>query len=52
LFGTVQGFGNVGFYAAKYFEQHGAKVLGVVEYNSEEAEPLLFFSIFVLNSWA
>ncbi len=29
----VQGFGNVGFYAAKYFAQHGAKVIGIVEYN-------------------
>ena len=29
----VQGFGNVGFWAAKFFEQHGAKVVGVVEYN-------------------
>jgi len=29
----VQGFGNVGFWAAKFFEEHGAKVVGVVEYN-------------------
>ena len=29
----VQGFGNVGFYAAKFFAEHGAKVIGVVEYN-------------------
>jgi glutamate dehydrogenase (NAD(P)+) len=29
----VQGFGNVGFWAAKFFEQHGAKVVGVSEYN-------------------
>jgi len=29
----VQGFGNVGFWAAKFFEQHGAKIVGVVEYN-------------------
>jgi glutamate dehydrogenase (NAD(P)+) len=29
----VQGFGNVGYYAAKFFQEHGAKVLGVVEYN-------------------
>ena len=27
----VQGFGNVGFYSAKFFEQAGAKVIGVVE---------------------
>lgn len=31
---VVMGFGNVGYYAAKYFEQHGAKVLAVIEYNS------------------
>jgi len=29
----VQGFGNVGYWAAKFFEQHGAKVVGIVEYN-------------------
>lgn len=29
----VQGFGNVGYYAAKFFQEHGAKVIGVVEYN-------------------
>jgi glutamate dehydrogenase (NAD(P)+) len=29
----VQGFGNVGFWASKFFEQHGAKVIGIVEYN-------------------
>lgn len=30
----VLGFGNVGFYSAKYFAEHGAKVIGIVEYNS------------------
>jgi glutamate dehydrogenase (NAD(P)+) len=30
----VQGFGNVGFYAAKFFAENGAQVIGVVEYNS------------------
>mmetsp|Transcript_8498 Transcript_8498/g.20889 ORF Transcript_8498/g.20889 Transcript_8498/m.20889 type:complete len:518 (-) Transcript_8498:35-1588(-) len=30
----VQGYGNVGYWAAKFFEQAGAKVVGVVEYNS------------------
>jgi glutamate dehydrogenase (NAD(P)+) len=35
----VQGFGNVGFYAAKFFEQHGAKVIGVVEYNGGVFNP-------------
>jgi len=32
---VVQGFGNVGFYAAKFLaELGGAKIVGVVEYNS------------------
>jgi len=30
----VQGYGNVGFWAAKFFSEAGAKVVGVVEYNS------------------
>mmetsp|Transcript_17595 Transcript_17595/g.35229 ORF Transcript_17595/g.35229 Transcript_17595/m.35229 type:complete len:490 (+) Transcript_17595:132-1601(+) len=29
----VQGFGNVGYYAAKFFQEFGAKVVGIVEYN-------------------
>jgi glutamate dehydrogenase (NAD(P)+) len=29
----VQGFGNVGYYSAKFFEDNGAKVIGVIEYN-------------------
>ena len=33
----IQGFGNVGFWAAKFFEQHGAKVIGIVEYNGARA---------------
>lgn len=35
----LQGFGNVGFYAAKFFAQHGAKVIGVVEYNGAVFNP-------------
>lgn len=35
----VQGFGNVGYYAAHYFEAAGAKVIGVVEYNSGVFNP-------------
>ena len=27
------GFGNVGYYAAQSFEQHGAKVIGILEFN-------------------
>lgn len=29
----IQGFGNVGYYAAKFFAEAGAKIVGVVEYN-------------------
>lgn len=31
----VQGFGNVGYYAAKYFAENGATVVGVIEYDGE-----------------
>ena len=30
----VQGFGNVGFWAAKFFSKDGAKIVGIVEHNS------------------
>jgi len=30
----VQGFGNVGFYASKFFSQDGGKIVGIVEHNS------------------
>lgn len=33
----VQGYGNVGFWTAKSFNEHGAKVVAVVEYNSAVA---------------
>lgn len=37
---VVQGFGNVGFYAAKFLaEMGGAKIVGVVEYNSAVFNP-------------
>ncbi len=29
---VVQGLGNVGFYCAKFFREHGAKVIGIAEY--------------------
>lgn len=28
---TVQGFGNVGYWASKYFTKNGAKLVGVAE---------------------
>jgi glutamate dehydrogenase (NAD(P)+) len=30
---VIQGFGNVGFYAAQFLHAHGAKILGIAEYN-------------------
>ena len=27
----IQGFGNVGYWAARFFEQNGAKVIGIIE---------------------
>jgi glutamate dehydrogenase (NAD(P)+) len=30
----VQGFGNVGYWAAKHFHAQGAKIIGVCEKNS------------------
>jgi glutamate dehydrogenase (NAD(P)+) len=35
----VQGFGNVGYYAAKFFHEAGCKVVGVIEYNSAVYDP-------------
>ena len=29
---VVQGMGNVGFYCSKFFREHGAKVIGIAEY--------------------
>lgn len=31
---VVQGFGNVGYWASKFFVKDGAKIIGIVEYNS------------------
>jgi len=36
---VVQGFGNVGYYASKFFSQDGSKVVGIVEYNGAIYNP-------------
>jgi len=36
---VIQGFGNVGYWAAHFFQQHGAKVVGVGEYNGAIYNP-------------
>jgi glutamate dehydrogenase (NAD(P)+) len=36
---VVQGFGNVGSWSAKFLSQSGAKVVGVIEYNSAVHNP-------------
>jgi len=35
----VQGLGNVGYWAAHFFEKGGAKIIGLVEYNSSVYNP-------------
>ncbi|KAI7874102.1 glutamate dehydrogenase [Lichtheimia hyalospora FSU 10163] len=35
----VQGFGNVGYYAAKFFEANGAKVIGIGEHDCSIYDP-------------
>lgn len=35
----IQGFGNVGFYASKFLCQSGAKLIGVLEWNSSVFNP-------------
>jgi len=35
----VQGFGAVGYWASKFFQQDGAKVIGIIEYNSAIYNP-------------
>lgn len=35
----VQGFGAVGYWASKFMEQDGAKIIGIVEYNSAIYNP-------------
>ena len=36
---VIQGLGNVGYWAAKFFETAGAKIVGIVEYNSSIYNP-------------
>ncbi|MEI8332154.1 MAG: hypothetical protein WCF90_11000 [Methanomicrobiales archaeon] len=35
----IQGLGNVGYWAARFFEEGGAKVIGIIEYNSSIYNP-------------
>jgi glutamate dehydrogenase (NAD(P)+) len=35
----VQGFGAVGYWAAKFLHKDGAKIVGIVEYNSAIYNP-------------
>ena len=35
----VQGLGNVGYYCAKFFREHGAKVIGIAEYEGAIMNP-------------
>ncbi len=35
----IQGLGNVGYWAAKFFESGGAKIVGLVEWNSAIYNP-------------
>jgi len=35
----IQGLGNVGYWAAKFCEEGGAKIIGLVEYNSAIYNP-------------
>jgi glutamate dehydrogenase (NAD(P)+) len=36
---VVQGFGNVGYHAAKFLEQGGAKITGIAEYDGAISQP-------------
>jgi len=36
---VIQGFGNVGYWASKFFEKDGAKITGIIEYNSAIYNP-------------
>ena len=46
----VQGFGAVGYWAAKFLERDGAKIVGVIEYNSAIYNPS-GFDVDSVKSW-
>jgi glutamate dehydrogenase (NAD(P)+) len=46
----VQGFGAVGYWAAKFLQQDGAKIVGVIEYNSAIYNPE-GFDVDSVKSW-
>lgn len=35
----VQGFGNAGYYTAKYLHENGARLIGVAEHNGSVYNP-------------
>ena len=36
---VIQGFGNVGYHSAKFFAEHGAKIIAIAEYDGTIVDP-------------